>query len=334
MPLEDYVEFHGRDLRGLPAKESAVEAVRSLAKRLSTLQTAPLPDLYNGPAIFVDQAAPEIFAQVLLPRLVAVRLPIIDDPRYAVMPDNPFLDKRGGRVLPEFLSVVDNPLLTEFGGRPLLGHYLADLEGVPARATMLIDKGYLAGLLASRIPARGIDASTGNRRAAYALPGNVIVSTTQGADLKDLKSRMLEIVRKRNLAYGMIIYRLGDPYLNIMPSRKTASPFGDAARIAGIIWACRLYTDGREEPVRNAEVSGLTDESFKSILAVSKETTPYTLVMSVRNISPIAADLANDGLVADVSLVVPAMLFEDVTIKKPSGEIPSLPVARHPLFDR
>ena len=35
-----------------------------------------------------------------------------------------------------------------------------------------------------------------------------------------------------------------------------------------------------------------------------------------------------------VSFAVPALLFEDVTLKKPSGEIPKPQVAKHPFFDK
>jgi hypothetical protein len=33
-----------------------------------------------------------------------------------------------------------------------------------------------------------------------------------------------------------------------------------------------------------------------------------------------------------VSVVTPSLLFEDLTLKRPSGEIPTPPVAAHPAF--
>jgi hypothetical protein len=32
-------------------------------------------------------------------------------------------------------------------------------------------------------------------------------------------------------------------------------------------------------------------------------------------------------------VVTPALLFEDLTLKKPTGEIPNPPVANHPFFE-
>ena len=38
--------------------------------------------------------------------------------------------------------------------------------------------------------------------------------------------------------------------------------------------------------------------------------------------------------VAILSFVVPSLLFDDVTLKKPSSEIPKPPVVKHPYFDK
>ena len=35
-----------------------------------------------------------------------------------------------------------------------------------------------------------------------------------------------------------------------------------------------------------------------------------------------------------VSMVIPAMLFEDMTLQRPKGDIPNLPFTKHPFFDR
>jgi hypothetical protein len=35
-----------------------------------------------------------------------------------------------------------------------------------------------------------------------------------------------------------------------------------------------------------------------------------------------------------ISLAVPSLLFDDVTLKQPSGAIPKPPVAKHPFFDK
>jgi hypothetical protein len=97
--------------------------------------------------LFQGQAAAELVAQVLASRLLAIRPPVVDEPRFESMVsglENPFVDRLGARVLPEFLSVSDNPLLTTSAGFPRVGGYQVDDEGAgegdrPDRRRLLED---------------------------------------------------------------------------------------------------------------------------------------------------------------------------------------------------
>jgi len=57
---------------------------------------------------------------------------------------------------------------------------------------------------------------------------------------------------------------------------------------------------------------------FKEIVAASKDPTIYN--------APFRTQVA--------SFVVPSLLFEDISLKKPSGEIPKPPLIKHPFFDK
>jgi hypothetical protein len=35
-----------------------------------------------------------------------------------------------------------------------------------------------------------------------------------------------------------------------------------------------------------------------------------------------------------VSIAAPAMLFDDMTLQRPTGEVPNLPFTKHPFFDK
>jgi hypothetical protein len=35
-----------------------------------------------------------------------------------------------------------------------------------------------------------------------------------------------------------------------------------------------------------------------------------------------------------VSIAVPALLFDDLTLRRPTGDIPNLPFSKHPSFDK
>jgi len=88
--------------------------------------------------------------------------------------------------------------------------------------------------------------------------------------------------------------------------------------------AYRVYPDGREELVRNGELSGMTVGAFKDILAVSKEKTVFTypFAASTAGISAMARNFnVMDPSQMMVSYVTPSMLFEDISIQPPQGEI-------------
>jgi hypothetical protein len=91
-----------------------------------------------------------------------------------------------------------------------------------------------------------------------------------------------------------------------------------------------VFPDGREELVRIPEVSGLSAATFKEIIAASRAQTVYSAPFSSR--TPTFFFGGPEGGSAVVSLVVPSLLFEDVTLQKPGREIPKPPVLEHPFF--
>jgi hypothetical protein len=97
--------------------------------------------------------------------------------------------------------------------------------------------------------------------------------------------------------------------------------------------AYRIYPDGHEELVRNAEVSELSSASFKSISAVSDERIVYTEAAPFKASPLLSLNLAGAGQPL-VSYVVPSMLFAEATIEKPSGESPKPTVIDNPLADK
>ena len=81
------------------------------------------------------------------------------------------------------------------------------------------------------------------------------------------------------------------------------------------------------------EVSGISSASFKDIVAVSDTPEVYTSPFEGSSAGP--RFFFSPGSSATlVSWVVPSLLFEDMTLKKPGGEIPNPPVADHPFFGR
>jgi len=109
-------------------------------------------------------------------------------------------------------------------------------------------------MLTSRVPlaaCRTVQAICGNGACCQATSSSKLEDVVR----EDLQKQMLDLVKARDLEYGIIIRRL----------------LGNTA-----LEAIRVYPDGHEESVRDSRVAEITVNSFKDILAVSKDSTVYT----------------------------------------------------------
>jgi predicted Zn-dependent protease len=315
MPLSDFVADYGYSLKDLPSASALLTQVRDLQDEIGRLQAAPIQDRYEGPVLFEGQAAVEVFSHHFAGGLVAVPGLVSSNDQLEQafrQQSNGMLDKVGLRVLPHFMDVVDDATVTHEKDSVLFGSYKVDEEGVSPRRNTLVEHGILKTLLTSRAPVRGIAASTGNLRELGVAPSNLFVSGDMTSTPEELRKRLAESAKSEGNAYGIVVRRL---------SGKTAT------------LAYRIYPDGHEELVRNADVSELTAASFKSISAVSDQRIVYTEAAPFKNSSPFNLNLAA-GVQPLVSYVMPSMLFPDVTIEKPSGESPKPTVIDSPLTEK
>jgi predicted Zn-dependent protease len=297
----------GRSLSDLPGEAALVASTSHISDRLTARSRGRAAKRYDGPVLLEGNAAAEVFAHNFADHFAARRSGSSAGAILAMISGNPsagnasgssLLNKIGMRVLPEFLSVTDNPQLTQAEGKPLFGNYKFDEEGVPSQQTVLISNGSLKTLLTSRAPARGMHASTGNMREHGVLPGNLFVDASTSVSRDDLRKQLIDLITRQNLEYGLIIQRLSGPIA---------------------LEAIRVYQDGHEQPVRDARISEITLNSFKDIVAVSKNRTVYTEVRP----ATAGGDL--------ISYIVPDMLFEEVTVEHAPNETPKPPLVPSPL---
>ena len=324
--LGDHMLVFRRSFDELPPKAELLAEVRKLSSHLSSLKDAPMMDQYNGPVLFEDQAAAEIFAQVFAPRLAAKKRPVAENTQSegaAAARENPFVDKIGARVLPDFLSVVDDGTVSEIGGAPLFGDARVDDEGVATRPVKLVEGGRLKTLLVSRAPVRGIPKSTGSFQELGPMPRNVIVSVEEGLDRAALEAELLKLARARGNDFGIVVRKMSDPIMGGFHSMSGPSG-GEGVRVEPVILAYKVFSDGHEELLRNVEIAGMNATLFRDIAAAGKEQVVTTLPFRT----------AESPSPQVVSFAIPSLLFEDVTLRKPGGEIPKPQVAKHPFFDR
>lgn len=338
MPLTDFYAAYGHSLKEMPSKAEMTAEVRAVGERLTRLQSAPLEERYNGPVLFEGEAAAELVAQALARRLSATPVMISSNSQFSAMggQENPLLNKIDARILPDFLNLVDNPTATGADDHALVGSYKVDEEGTPAHETVVVENGYLKTLLTSRAPVRGVLESTGNLRGRGVAPSNLFLVAQKSSSPEELKAQFLDLVKRRGKSYGIVIRRLGDPAfhsadLGLMSLIVPAQGPQDGLEPA--IMAYRVYPDGHEELIRNAGVSGVSLESLKDIVAVSNTRIVYAAPFSGRGAAAMGAALPSSVTV--VSYVVPSsLLFEELAVQKPFGEIPKPPVSKHPYFDK
>ena len=159
-----------------------------------------------------------------------------------------------------------------------------------------MEAGYLKSLLTTRDPVRGIRSSSGNDRGGGPMPSNLIVTADGGLTPEQIRERLVQVVRKRGKEYGILVDREGFQY--------------------------KFYPDGRQEMVCNAQIPSLDAEAYKDVLAATSTAGVF---------NPVERTASGAHL---VSFAVPSLLFEDLTVRKPTGEIPAPPFAKNPFFDK
>ena len=337
--LEDFVVEYGRSWEDLPDQTDLAKQIRGMTTHLDRLREAEDIELYSGPVLVEGQAAAELVSQVLVPRLLGQRVPTLDNPmneRFLQRSRNPFQDRLGARVLPRFLSVVDDPTVRRHGPVPLLGGYEVDEEAVRPGATTVVRRGILKTLLTTRNPVRGVPNSTGNRRNMGPAPSNLFVRARNGMNRDEMKKELLSLVKERGLDYGIIVRRLGNPHLKLSRDRRADFMMPgsrERSRVEPGILAYRVLTDGREEPIRKVTLSGVSESSFRDIVAASDTAEVYNLEFRRpdRSFSPLFLMGAGGSLETPLmSLVTPSLLFEDLTLKRPTEDIPRPPVTPPP----
>lgn len=318
-PLEDSLWLYARSLDGLPSTDELAARVRTLGQQLQNLRTASKIETYNGPVLVEGDAAPQIFESHFVPDLLAVRRPLIDSQMGAFLrnaqTENPFLDKIGARVLPDFLSVTDNPTLAQYHDRPLAGWCKVDEDGVLTRETKLVEHGILETLLTTRDPVRGFAHSSGSRHAGQAAPSNLFVSTENGLSDADLRARLLAMVKQRNKDYGIVVRRM----------RNAQQP----------LLAWKIFPDGHEELIHGVQFAGLNEAAFKDIVAASKDQNILTVsrAASTNGMAFMLGGVESGGedeATAPITLAVPSLLFDDVTVHQIRGESNKPPVIPRP----
>jgi TldD protein len=273
-----------------PEADFNKHAVAELAS-LAELRKAPLvEEEYHGPLLFSADAAADTLRSLLGGAVTATRPALGTEART----NGAFASSYHARVLPDFMNVVDDPSLKTFNGKALLGAYDVDDEGVPAQPVKLVDEGRLENYLVGRQPVRDFPESSGHGRAGITGParptiGVLKITAANGLSADELNQKLLDMAKDRGLQGVYLVETLG------------------AEREPRLLY--RISPDGKRELVRGAVLDDIDDRALRS------------------SIDSAGKDLwvANSFGDPPTTVLAPALLFSDATIRRANAKNDKLP---------
>lgn len=293
MPLERSWDYLFSNLKELPSAEEFLSRGKSLRDSLKDLRTAPVAEEeYRGPVWFSADAASSVFLQLVGNNVLGLKPP----PGKPARTTGAWATDYKSRVLPEFLSVVDDPTIQSIGGKSLLGYYDVDDEGVKAAKVSLIENGKLENYLLGREPIRDFPVSNGHGRAQVPMNfpgpslGNLIVTSSQKFSSDELKQKLIELCRQRDLPYGYYVETMG----------PSLTP-----RLFYKVYA----SDGHQELVRGASFGDLDVRALRN-----------DLIAAGNDIN-----VENHSLNIPHSVANPSILFDELEVKPSNSDKQTLP---------
>jgi TldD protein len=311
MELPRYETFYSPTLKGLPSDAEVLEKVKKMIADLMALKNAPVMEPYVGPAILSPRASGVVFHEIFGHRIEGQR-------EKRENQSMTFRDRVGQKVLPDFISVYSDPTERKYGDTMLAGYYKFDNEGVKARKVSVVENGVLKNFLMSRLPIDNFPESNGHGRRApgFAVAGrqsNLLVFASKTVTPADLKSELIEEVKKKNLPYGLYFEDIAGGFTSV---GRFAPNFFEVIPVM----VYRIYPDGREELVRGVDLIGTALTAFNKIEAADNQSAAFNGICG-----------AESGGVP-VSAGGPGLLFSEIEVqKKPKSQelSPILP----PPFD-
>jgi len=324
MIVRDSQLFYTHDVAKLIPEAELSAAAKSVGDTVVQMAAAPLGENYSGPILFEGVASAQMMAEVLGRNLHIARKAVAARGGAGQAAVTELEGRRGVRIMPEFFDVTDDP------SAPLFGHEEVDDEGVAEKTVSLVEKGVLKDFLRTREPVRGYSESNGHARLSggSAVPSNLIIKAHETSSVAELKSKMIDLCQQRGLTYGIVVRRMDFPSTATMDeARRNLAAAGSAGPAVSLpLHVYKLYTDGHEELIRGVRLHGLNARSLKDILAAGDDNVTFNYL---ENGAPFAL-LGLGSSAAEVTVVAPSVLIDDLELTKIDDELPKLPIAPPP----
>jgi TldD protein len=291
MDLERSYVSTGRSLDDLDSQPAFEKKEVADIESLAELRKAPLvEDEYHGPLLLSADASTDTLRSILGGAVTATRPPLGTEART----NGAFASSYQARVLPEFLSVVDDPGLQNYNGKGLVGAYDVDDEGVPAQAVNLVRGGRLVSYLIGREPVKDFPQSNGHGRAGITSAPRPSISVLKitaqnGISDAELTERLKTLMKDAGLDHAYYVDTMagaGNPRL-----------------------LYRVSADGSRQLVRGAELADIDERAMRSSVAAAGKD----------------LDVANYFGDIPITVLAPALLLDDATVKRANEKNDKLP---------
>lgn len=276
-PFEDCEMVACPDESKLPDLAHLKQKAEALAQRLTEVRVAPKCEDYCGPVLFEDQAAAELFDQVMS-RNFSFAEEYMGDEDFV----NPLKNRLGRKVMSRQLSVVDDPLAVDANGAPLMGTYKIDDEGVPAQRVDLVQNGLLRAFCQSRIPTRHFDHSNGHSLGGHGVYSILSLSASETASPESILAKAKELANDAGLDYVLVISRMRNDYemreypaADNLDERPYSTPTYSISPSYPLIVYKLFLNDGHRELVRGLEFAYVSLRTFRDVQAVGNDARPY-----------------------------------------------------------
>jgi predicted Zn-dependent protease len=291
MRLDRSYSTVGVSLADLDTPQAFEKHALELITSLTDLCNAPIvEEEYHGPVLLSSDASADTLTSLLAAQLAATRPRLGTEART----NGPFASSYHARVMPEFMDVVDSPGLRSYAGKGLVGAYDVDDEGMPAQTVKLVTAGRLVGYLIGREPVRDFPQSNGHARGGFtSAPSPVIgvlkVTAKDGLTDDELNRKLLEMAKDRELKSVYYVQTMG------------------GALTPRLIY--RVSPDGKRELVRGAVLDDLDERALRS------------------SVEAAGKDLWVANYFGDVpeTVLAPALLFDDITVRRANEKNEKLP---------
>ncbi|HEV3419653.1 MAG TPA: metallopeptidase TldD-related protein [Candidatus Acidoferrum sp.] len=347
MQVNNYYATYAPRPADLPSPDAVRKALNVAGTELMAMRAAPPAPDYTGPVLFEPRASAALLAEVLTPSLGGARPPLAFQPVVEQLMSSlggrsDWSGKVGTRVLPAGVTLLDNPAATDYKGALLVGGYAIDQEGVPGEKVTLVDEGKLKNFLMSRRPGPDSEKSNGHGRSAFLsdtrpVMSNLFFSSAEALSKEDLKKKFLDSCHAEKLDYCMVVRQMDNPSLSLLHqedfSELLASFGGNAATDRLPLVVYKIYpSDGHEEIVRGARISGFSPRMLRNIEGIGNDSVVFNYMQNqtagVAGTALAAFGTAQNGLPA--SVVAPSLLFEEVEVRGARGEPKHLPLLPEP----